>query len=56
MNHEHSQKDKFVKLNGWGKPKGHPGGQPKGFTILYKYRRVRGNKGLFTRYICESMM
>ena len=49
MNHEHSQKDKFVKLNGWGKPKGHLGGQPKGFVVLYKYRRVRGNKGLFPR-------
>ena len=47
MNHEHSQKDKFVKLNGWGKPKGHSGGQPKGFAFLYKYRRVRGNRGDF---------
>ena len=47
MNHENSQKDKFVKLNGWGKPKGHPRGKPKGFTILYKYRRVRGKRDFF---------
>ena len=56
MNHEYSQKEKFMKLNGRGKPKGHLGGQPKGLAVLYKYRRVRGNKGIFPRYICESMM
>ena len=33
MNHEHSQKDKFVKLNCWGKPNGHPGGKHKGFAV-----------------------
>ena len=49
MNHEHSQKEKFVKLNSWGKPKGHQGVQPKGFAVLYKYRRVRGNRGFFPR-------
>ena len=50
MNHEHSQKDKDCEIKRLGEPKGHPGGgQPKGFVVLYKYRRVRGNKGLFPR-------
>ena len=30
MNHEHSQKDKIVRLNGWGSPKvAWGGGNPK---------------------------
>ena len=51
MNHEHSQKDKIVRLNGWGSPKvsqgGRGGRQPKGFVVLFKYRNVRGNRGIF---------
>ena len=32
-----------------GEPKGHPGGKPKGFDVLYKYRGVRGNRGTFSQ-------
>ena len=57
MNHENSQKDKFVKLSGWGKPKGHPGGKPKGHTrgkpkvsLFYiNIGELEGIKGLFPR-------
>ena len=32
--HEHSQEDKFVRLNGWGSPKVTRLGQPKGFCCF----------------------
>ena len=48
MNHEHSQEDKIVRLNGWGAQRP-PGGEPKGLVVSYKYGRVRGTKGLFPR-------
>ena len=31
-----------------GDPKGHKG-QPKGFVVLYKYRRVRCREGTFSQ-------
>ena len=39
-----------------GEPKGHLGGQPKSFFCLYKYRRIRGNKGLFPSETCEKLV
>ena len=56
MNHEHSQKDKFVRLNGWGSPKVTRLGQPKGFDVLFKYRKVRGNWGFFLGETCEPLV
>ena len=47
MNHEHSQKDKFVKLNGWGKPKGHPGGNPKVSLFCMNIGWLEGIKDFF---------
>ena len=47
MNHDHSQRDKIVRLNGLGSPKVTQEGHPKGFAILYKCRRTRENKGIF---------
>ena len=47
MNHEHSQKDKFVKLNGWGKPKGHPGGNPKVSLFYINIGELQGIKNFF---------
>ena len=37
MNHEHSQEEKFVRLNGWG--------SPRVLWFLYKERKVREKKG-----------
>ena len=57
MNHEHSQKDKIVRLNGFGNPKGQTVGEAQGFLLfLYKDRKVRGNKGFFPRETCEPLV
>ena len=58
MNHEHSQTDKTVRLKRFGEPKGNSGeGQPKGFwMVLYKDRKVRGNRGFFPGETCEPLV
>ena len=47
MNHEKSQKDKIVILNGWWNPKGHPRRQPKGFTICINIGELEGIRDFF---------
>ena len=56
MNHEHSQKDKFVRFNGWGSPKITLLVQPRGFAIWFKNRKVRGNRGFFPAETCEPLV
>ena len=56
MNHEHSQKEKFVRFNGWGSPNITRLGQPKGSTVWFKYRKVRGNRGFFPGETCEPLV
>ena len=56
MNHEHSQKDKIVGLNGLGSPKVTQEGKPKGFAVLYKCRKIRGKEGFFPGKTCEPLV
>ena len=35
-------KDKIVRLNGWGNPKDHSEGQPKGFAICINIGELEG--------------
>ena len=45
-----------MRLNGWGSPKVTWLGQPKGFAVLFKYRKVRGNWGFFPGETCEPLV
>ena len=56
MNYEHSQTDKTVILKRLGEPEGHAAGQPKGFVVLYKYRKFRGNGGFLPGETCEPLV
>ena len=51
-------KDKIVRLNDWGNPKGHPGGEPKGFPVCINIRELEGIKdffpGRFVRIWCKK--
>ena len=46
MNHEHSQKDKIVRLNGWGSPKVTEG-QTKSFACCISIGESEGIKDFF---------
>ena len=54
MNHEHSQKDKIVRLNGGGAQR-LPRGIPR-VGLQYKYNRVRENRGFFPGETCEPLV
>ena len=56
MNHEHSQKEKIMRLNGSGSPKVTRQGNPKVLLFLYKDRKVRGNGGFFPGETCEPLV
>ena len=40
-------KDKILRLNGWGNPKGHPGGQPNGFVVCINIGELEGIMDFF---------
>ena len=46
---------KLWEMKRWGIPRVICG-QPKGFFFLYKYRMVRGKKGLFPSETCEKLV
>ena len=56
MNHEHSKKDKIVRLNSWGSSKVTQWGNPMVLLFLYKDRKVRGNEGFFPGETCEPLV
>ena len=52
MNHEHSQKDKIVRLNGWGSPKVTWGGSPRVLLFYLNIEKLEGIEDFFpVRYV-----
>ena len=49
------RKDKMVILDGFGEPKGHGWGSPRGWLIWFKYRKVRVYRGFFPRKTCKLL-
>ena len=50
------EKDKIMRLKGfWGSPKVRQLGKPKGFVVLYKERKVRGDRGFFLEKTCDLL-